>query len=162
MAMQLNYAEDTTIIREKAKNRHMYIVLEGTVALFSNYNTPEEYLIGLIRVGETFGEIGILNHDESLYTAVAVSDVKVVVFSDNELDIFMKNYPDQALGIMRSMARMIKILNANLNMVIEENKDFVKYKDMYLATLKQEANSEDKAIVEKWRLSSYEKNNKGK
>lgn len=136
MGMQMDYKEDDIILKEKAESRFMYLILQGEVALYSGYQTKEEYLFGLVGKGKTFGEIGLLNHENSIYTAVAVTNVKVAVFSEFELGSFIRNYPDQALGVMRSVARMNKVFKMNLKMVMEENKDYAKYKEVYLEAMK--------------------------
>jgi len=122
MGMQREYKEDAIIIMEKTINKHLYMVLDGTVALYINYKKPDEYFLGLCSKGNAFGEIGVLCHEESIYTAVAVTDVQLALFSENEIDSFVKGYPEQAIGVMRLMARINKLLDLNLRMVVEEQK----------------------------------------
>lgn len=150
MGLQLDFNEDDVILTEKSTSRFMYLILEGSVALYTNYGTSEEYLYGLLSKGKTFGEIGLLNHEESIYTVVAISPVKVAVFSENELGSFIRGYPDHALGVMRSIAKMNQIFRINLEMAMEENKDNSRYRRLYEDAIKQttEADSEVKA---RWR-----------
>ena len=150
MGLQLDYKEDDVILTEKSINRFMYLILEGSVALYTNYGTSEEYLYGLLGKGKTFGEIGLLNHEESVYTVVAISTVKVAVFSENELGNFIRGYPDHALGVMRSIAKMNKIFRINLEMVMEENKDNSRYRMLYENAIKQSTDVDDE-VDAKWR-----------
>lgn len=158
MGLQLDYEEDDVILTEKSTSRVMYLILEGSVALYTDYGTSKEYLYGLLGKGKTFGEMGLLNHEESIYTVVAISPVKVAVFSENELGSFIRSYPDYALGVMRSIAKMNQIFRVNLKMVMEENKDYAKYRKLYDDAIKQstDSNSDESA---KWR---YTGNNDGK
>lgn len=154
MGAQLEYKEDDIILKENTIGRHMYLILEGAVALYSNYGTPDEYLYGLLGKGKTFGEIGILTHEESIYSVVAISDVKVAIFSENELGSFIREYPDYAIGVMRSVAKMSQIFRVNLEMVTEENKDYARYRTLYEDAIKQSTdidNNVDKDVVAKWR-----------
>lgn len=150
MGQQLDFKEDEIILREKSPSRFMYLILEGSVALYNNYGSSTEYLYGILSKGKTFGEIGLLNHEKSIYTVVAVSPVKVAVFSENELGSFIRGYPEHALGVMRSIAKMNQIFRANLEMAMEENKDYAKYKELYEEAIKQstEAGSDESA---RWR-----------
>ena len=150
MGLQLDFKEDDVILTEKSPSRFMYLILEGSVALYTNYGTSEEYLYGLLSKGKTFGEIGLLNHEESIYTVVAISPVKVAVFSENELGSFIRGYPDHALGVMRSIAKMNQIFRINLEMVIEENKDNSRYRMLYEDALKQSTDV-DSEVLAKWR-----------
>lgn len=122
MGMQKTYAEDSLIIMENTINKYIFMVLEGSVALYMNYKKPDEYLLGLCNKGNAFGEVGVLCHEESIYTAVAATDTVVAVFSEAELGSFVRGHPDQVIGIMKMMARINRILNLNLRMVIEDNK----------------------------------------
>lgn len=151
MGLQLDYKEDDVILTEKSPSRLMYLILEGSVALYTNYGTSDEYLYGLLSKGKTFGEIGLLNHEESIYTAVAISPVKVAVFSENELGSFIRGYPDYALGVMRSIAKMNQIFRINLKMVTEENKDYSKYRKLYEESIKQATEDKIEDTTAKWR-----------
>lgn len=130
MGMQMSFPEDSIIIRENSNSQYMYIVVKGTIALYMNYKKKNEYLLGLCSKGKTFGELGVLCHEKSTYTAVATDDVAVVAFSENELENFVKKYPLEALGVMRNMARMNNILNLNLKMVMSENEDSGAYDEI--------------------------------
>lgn len=131
MAMQERYEEDSVIILEKGVNELMYMVISGTVALYVNYGKKDEYLLGLCNKGSVFGQMGLLCHAKSMYTAVAETNVEVATFSEFELDHFIKTYPDKALGIMRNTARLNQVLSVNLSMMIEEHKLDSKMLDMY-------------------------------
>ena len=154
MGQQLDFKEDEIILKEKSSGRHMYLILEGSVALYSNYGTSTEYLYGILSKGKTFGEIGLLNHEKSIYTVVAISPVKVALFSENELGSFIRGYPDYALGVMRSIAKMNQLFRINLEMVIEENKDYTRYRKLYEDVIKQSTES-DSEVSAKW-ISSRE------
>lgn len=133
MGMQEKISEGTVIINENSVNKYMYLVIKGTVALYVNYKKPDEYLLGLCNKGKVFGEMGLLCHGESYYTAVAETDVTVALFSEFELEHFIKGYPTQALGMMRAVARMNQVLNVNLKMIMEENKQYEKMnREMYM------------------------------
>lgn len=154
MGQQLDFKEDEIILKEKSPGRYMYLILEGSVALYSNYGTSTEYLYGILSKGKTFGEIGLLNHEKSIYTVVAISPVKVALFSENELGNFIRGYPDYALGVMRSIAKMNQLFRINLEMVIEENKDYTRYRKLYEDVIKQSTES-DSEVSAKW-ISSRE------
>lgn len=143
MGLQLDYNEDDVIMTENTPGRYMYLILDGSVALYSNYKTPEEYLYGILGKGKTFGEMGLLTHEESIYTVVALSKLKVAVFSENELGSFIKGYPEHALGVMRSIAKMNQLFRINLKMVIDENKDNLRYRSLYEDVIKESAEITD-------------------
>ena len=121
MAIQEKYEEATIILKEGSNREQMFMVISGTVGLYVNYGKPNEYLLGLCNKGTIFGEMCILCHTPSMYTAVAETDTVTANFSEHELDFFIKSYPDRAIGIMRSISRMNNILSVNLKMVLTES-----------------------------------------
>lgn len=149
MGLRHEYKEDDVILTEKSKSRFMYLILEGSVALYTNYGTNEEYLYGVLGKGKIFGEIGLLNHEESVYTVVAISTVKVAVFSEFELGNFIREYPDHTLAVMRSIAKMNQIFRMNLEMLMEENKDNLRYRMLYEDAIQQSTGIDRDDII-KW------------
>lgn len=152
MAMQKEYQEDTIIITEKGVSRQMYMVLSGSVALYVNYGKDGEYLLGLCNKGTVFGEMGVLCHAPSTYTAVAVTEVIVAVFSEFELGYFIKTYPEKAIGIMRSTARLNSVLSLNLKMMIEDSQSEKQLLNMLSDAMKDDEEVEGDSKNEKWRF----------
>ncbi len=150
MGMKQEFSEDTVIINENAESRLMYMILEGTVALYSDYGKNTEYLIGLCGKGKVIGELGLLCHEASIYTAVAITDVTAMSFSEFELQSFMKNYPDQAIGIMRNIAHINKVLNRNLKMLMEDSSHMELMIEAY-QQLNNETETKDNKESAKWR-----------
>lgn len=151
MGMQETYNEDDVIIYEKADSRFMFMVLEGSVALYINYKQEDEYLLGICNKGNIFGEMGLLCHDANLYTAVAFTKVTVVRFSESELGSFIKSFPEKALGIMRNTARMNKVLNLNLKMVMKDSQQLEMYKQMYSEMISENEDEKEEEVSPKWR-----------
>ena len=120
MGRHVTLPEDSVIIKEGGIHTFMYMVIKGNVVLYMNYGKEDEYVLGAVSKGMTFGEIGLLMHEPSLYTAVSFSDVELARFSEFELGTFIKGYPEQALGIMRSIARINSMLNMNCQLLAEE------------------------------------------
>ena len=120
MGMKAAFPENSVIIKEGRINPGMYIVTSGVVALYANYKKEDEYILGVLSKGKAFGEMGLLCHEKSPYTAVANTDVELVTFSEFELGSFIRSYPDQALGIMRSIARINKMLSLSCQLMSED------------------------------------------
>lgn len=114
------YAEDSVIMREGIKNNKMYIVLEGSVILYMNYGKENEYVIGVRGKGKMFGEMSMLADEESMYTAVAFSDVKVAWFQYNNLDQFLNGYPGCAIDFLTNIAKNNALMRRQFSMLMEE------------------------------------------
>lgn len=157
MAMQEKYKKDAIILMENGVNRQMYMVLSGTVALYMNYGKADEYLIGLCNKGTVFGEVGILCHRPSVYTAVAETDVCAATFSEYELGEFVREYPDQAIGIMRSAARINSVLSLNLKMMVEDSKqEEIILKSLSEALKANESDSDEEENVDDHNIGKWQ------
>lgn len=120
------FEENEIIIRENEENKYLYMVKSGTVALYMNYGKKNETLLGLCGKNKVFGETGAILDQESPYTAVTYDEAEVMKFSKDELGAFMKGYPDQVLGMFKSLARVNKLLRINCEMLIDEINEYKK------------------------------------
>ncbi len=125
------YNEDEIIIREGELSERMFLVLEGSVALYMNYGTPSESVLGVIGKNKVFGEMGLFAKEKSIYTAVAFTDVKAAWFDERTIAYFFKAYPENTMNIVKSMGRSYKILKENLTMAMDEIKHLT-HKENYI------------------------------
>lgn len=114
------YLENEIIYKQDANCKKMYIVLEGSVVLYRNFNTPKEYVIGACGKGKTFGEMNLFTTDKCLYTAVAFTDVKLAWFEKNNLASFISGYPEEAMKLLDKIGKCYTLLGTNLKMAIDE------------------------------------------
>ena len=114
------FPEDSVIIREGEVRNEMYKIVSGKAAVYINYGEKNEYLLGILSEQQCFGELGILCHQPSIYTVVAVYDVLVMRISINEFDSFLLNNNKNAVDIIRNLSWCVTNLKGNLDLVLEE------------------------------------------
>jgi len=114
------YQDDAVIISEGDTKNRMYIVLEGDVILYNNYKSSDEYIIGVVKKGASFGEISLLTGNPYPYTAIAYGPVKVAWFEKNNLTSFINGYPDYAMQLFENTSKTFLLLTQNLKLAIEE------------------------------------------
>lgn len=119
LAMQ-RYQEDSIILQQGDDRREMFKVLSGKVAVYFHFGQPDEYLVGILAEQRCFGEFSLLCGKPSVYTVVAVEEVLVLRITKDSFDDFIKNNPQNAIGIMKNLANTIATLSMNLNMLTEE------------------------------------------
>jgi len=122
-----SYSMDSVIFKEGEMCKKMFIILEGQVVLYHNYKKDDEYILGACGKGKTFGEMNLFTKEPCLYTAVAFSDVKLAWFERNNLDSFIKGYPEDAINLFEKLAKSYTLLGKNLQMAIEEI-EYLKYR----------------------------------
>ncbi len=147
MGKIIEFKEDDVIIKEGAISTHMYMIIEGAVALYINYGTPDEYLLGISGKNKCIGEMGALVKDTSIYTAVAFNDVKCMLFSETELGTFLKDCPTQAITLLKSLASNSRVFRENCKMILDERNVAIQEHDIYKNMLKHNrSHSIDEAI----------------
>lgn len=121
--MVRSYNEDDIIVKQGDTNRCLYKVVSGSVALYLNYGTDYEYLIGVLSFPECFGEMTVLSARPCPYTVVAFNDVQILCIPQENFDKFIESDYKNAIIIMRTMAKSIVMMNMNMSLLLEEMKD---------------------------------------
>ena len=86
--MKIKYNKRTLIIHEDQFNNSIFMVLEGNVLC-----SKDDLIIKKIYPGEIFGEIGIFNQIESLYSYSATIDTEILNITYEHLFmILVDNY----------------------------------------------------------------------
>ena len=114
------FSEDEVIIREGETYEEMYKIVSGRAALYLQYGTENEYLIGVLSDGNCFGEVSVLTGKPSPYSVVAISDIMVMRIGADRFESFISQNPRNTAEIMKNMANSIVMLKANVGMMSEE------------------------------------------
>ena len=118
----LQVPADTVIIREGEMNAEMYKIISGRAICNINYGTEDEYLLGSLNEGKTFGEYSLLTDNPGIYTVTAYSDMLLLRISRSDFESFIQMNAANSVNIMRNMAVMMNTMKANINMLNEELK----------------------------------------
>jgi CRP-like cAMP-binding protein len=97
----------TVIFEEDDPGKEMYIIHEGRVRIVIRVRSIETTLAELDR-GDFFGEMAILEKSNRSATAIAATDLKVLVLDENTFLSVIRSDPDVALAIMREMAERLR------------------------------------------------------
>lgn len=116
----VDYKAGDIILKEGEKNDKMYMISEGSVILYLNYGTENEYILGARGAGKIFGEMSMLAQDSCIYTAVAFTDVKAAWFQKHNIDQFLFGYPQSALHLLESIAKNNTLMRTSISMLMEE------------------------------------------
>ena len=108
LSEMLSYKKGDEILKQDSKSSQMYFILEGSVELS---HTEGEFTsqFAIRNVGEVFGEEGFSGEIDQIYSVIAISDVKLLVFNDDKIAKLMKYYP----SIVRKIHRNITYILGN-------------------------------------------------
>lgn len=97
-----------TLLREGEAGHEMFLVLEG-LARFSQTTADgnRESQIGLAGKGEVFGEIALMSKATRSASVQAVTDLKVLVISQEFLQRAMRSHPELALKLLHNLSHVL-------------------------------------------------------
>ena len=128
-AIITTYSEDDVILKQGDPSRCLYKVLSGSVGLFLNYGQEEEYLVGAVSAPNCFGEMTILAARPNPYTVVALKkDTVLLRVPESNFEVFIQENYQNAIMIMKTMARNLAMVNMNMNLLVEELREMSKRK----------------------------------
>ena len=111
---------DTIILREGEKNDDMYKIISGRAICNINNGMDDEYMIGSLSEGKTFGEYSILTDNPGIYTVTSYSDMLLLRISRSDFEDFIQMNAANSVNIMRNMAAMLNTMRVNINMLNDE------------------------------------------
>ncbi|MBR4719496.1 MAG: Crp/Fnr family transcriptional regulator [Lachnospiraceae bacterium] len=118
----ISFPQDSVILKEGEINIDMYKILQGNVELYTGYGTDQEVLLGIIGPQSCFGEFGLLLHQPAIYTVVAYTDVYAMRVSEGEMGDFVQQNHKNIIDIMRNMARMMMLMQHQIDLLSEDVK----------------------------------------
>lgn len=114
---QIKYETDQVILRQGERNACLYKVMQGSVSIYNDYGTEDEYLIGVCGQDKCFGEYGCFSGNPGTYTVVANEDTIVMEIPKSELHHYISINPKNAEEIFGSMTKQIAMLSKNIEML---------------------------------------------
>ena len=108
---------DKVILREGTKNNDMYKIVSGRAVCSINHGTENEYLLGSLNEGKTFGEYSFLTGKPGFYTVTAFTDMLLLRISRGDFMNFIHMNAENSVNIMRNMATMMNMMKVNIDML---------------------------------------------
>ena len=118
----LHYEQGETIINQGDIGNHIYIVIQGEVAVSINNRHNQKIGICSIGEGEVFGEAAIFLASKRTATITCSRDATVVSISRQDFIFFIKSHPGAGnkLLMLIVLSLLEKLRNANEDLVLEK------------------------------------------
>jgi CRP/FNR family transcriptional regulator, cyclic AMP receptor protein len=101
-----SYAAGEAIFREREHGNTMYLVQSGEVELRLGGLRLE-----IVREGEFFGEMALIDEEPRSARAVALSDCQLQAVDQKRFEFMVQQTPFFALRVMRTLARRLRQMN---------------------------------------------------
>lgn len=103
------YLKHETIFTAHMPGQEMYIVYSGRVDLYSQTPSGDSKLLRIIRAGDFFGEMALVDESPRSATAIAGEDnTQLLVLDKSKFLYLLRNQPDFALVIMGKLCRQLR------------------------------------------------------
>jgi CRP/FNR family cyclic AMP-dependent transcriptional regulator len=107
----------------------LFIVHSGEIELYIKDTTGQKIVLNVVRAGEMFGELSLLDSGPRSATAVALSDAGLLVLDRDDLLLLFQKRPEAALHMLAAMSAMTRKadqllrtrVSRNANEEIQEN-----------------------------------------
>ncbi len=88
----------------------LYFVGEGVVKVFKTSADGKEQILRIIRPGDSFNDVPVLNGGVSLVSAAAMSLVTLYAIKKSDLEKVMRDHPQIALNIIKVLSQRVEEL----------------------------------------------------
>lgn len=86
----------------------MYVVKRGEIELYIKDTTGQKIALNIVRPGELFGELALLDYGPRTATAVALEDSELLELDRDDLLRLFKSTPQAALRLLAAMSHMTR------------------------------------------------------
>lgn len=115
ISQRRNLSAGTILFHEKEMGTTFYVVLAGSIKLFTKSNTGEEKILSLVNSGESFGELSLLDGRPRSATAQALETTAVLELTSEQFMNLMQSHFDITRGILAELCRRLRTTNEHVN-----------------------------------------------
>ena len=109
------YRKSEVIFEESSSGNEMYIVCSGRVKLYAQPKTGRRTVLAILKPGEHFGEMALIDGSPRSATAVALQDnTKLVVLDKAKFLYLVQQQPEFAFAMMETLSKRIREANVQL------------------------------------------------
>ena len=105
------YRKGEIIFRQGDAADSMFDILWGNVGIYVGYGSDYEKKLTMLATGDSFGEMGMIDHEPRSATAVALENQTQIeeLWEEDLIDLFRKN-PAKVLSVLQMMSRRLRNL----------------------------------------------------
>jgi CRP-like cAMP-binding protein len=111
----ITYKKNSYILVEGKQDDCFYIIKEGKVQLSRNAEVVKERDGNILKPGDFFGVVATMSSHRHIETALAVTDVSVIVVQKSQFDAFIQSDTSMAMNIIMQFANRMRYLTKSLS-----------------------------------------------
>jgi CRP/FNR family cyclic AMP-dependent transcriptional regulator len=114
-------AAGTTLFNAGEPGESLFVVRSGEIELFIKDTAGQKIVLAIVRGGEVFGELALLDLGARTATAVALVDSELLELDREDLLLLFKKTPAAALQLLASMGHMTRKADELLRTRVSRN-----------------------------------------
>jgi CRP/FNR family cyclic AMP-dependent transcriptional regulator len=99
----------------------LYIVRSGEIELYIKDTAGQKIVLNVVRPGEMFGELSLLDSGPRSATAIALTETELLVLDRDDLLLLFQKKPDAALHMLAAMSGMTRKADQLLRTRVSRN-----------------------------------------
>lgn len=100
--------KEQVILVEEEVGQTLFILLRGTVKVTRTSDEGREVIITIIKSGDFFGELSVLDGKGRSATIIAMEDAELLTLRRNEFLLLLERYPQIAIEMLKVLADRIR------------------------------------------------------
>lgn len=125
----VKYGKNKVIFEQGTTDACMYDIVSGSVAIYSDYGTAAEKELVVLKEGDTFGELAMIENKPRSATAVARERTCVNIIKMNEFSDYFQDKPEKVMKILRNTSHRMRALTREYLDVCDAISAYVKCED---------------------------------
>lgn len=115
IAHRRTLAAGTVLFQEKEPGHTFYVILSGSIKIFTRSQSGAEKVLTMITAGESFGELSLLDGRPRSASAQTLEATAVLELSSEAFMELLKTHFDITRGILSELCRRLRQTNEQVN-----------------------------------------------
>jgi CRP-like cAMP-binding protein len=115
ISQRRSFAPGTVLFQEKEPGNTFYVILSGSIKIFTRSPSGEEKVLSVINAGESFGELSLLDGRPRSASAQTLEPTSVLELSSQAFMGLLENHFDITRGILVELCRRLRQTNEQVN-----------------------------------------------
>lgn len=107
VARYRSYSPNEMVIAEEETGEDLFLILDGSVRVIKGRSGEYEQVIGMLREGEFFGEMALIDRMPRSASVYAHQPLKLVIFSHQDLREIFSSNPAIGLKVVTAFAEVL-------------------------------------------------------
>lgn len=111
VAVQKIYPPDTIVCHEGQIEHTFYIIEQGLLSVTRKMNDNTEQVLGILRGGQFFGEMALLDEGPRSATVATLSECTLIEISEESFDHIVRRNPSAAVALLKGISHSLRDTN---------------------------------------------------